>query len=100
MTMHSTAAAEPSWEQRLLRNASRKTALKPEYQELKFTLHRKLLDQINLDSLASIENDRLRAEVRNAVLRIVESEPTLLTGSEKQQISEEVLHEVFGLGPL
>jgi pilus assembly protein CpaF len=91
---------ELSWEQRLLRNASRKTVLKPEYQELKFTLHRKLLDQINLDSLASIENDRVRAEVRQAVLKIVESEPNLLTGPEKQQISEEVLHEVFGLGPL
>ena len=91
---------ELSWEQRLLRNASRKTVLKPEYQELKFTLHRKLLDQINLDSLASIDNDRVRAEVRQAVLKIVESEPNLLTGPEKQQISEEVLHEVFGLGPL
>jgi pilus assembly protein CpaF len=89
-----------SWEQRLLRNPSRKTTLKPEYQELKFTLHRKLLDQINLETLASIDNDRIRAEVRQAVLSIVESEPTLLTASEKLQISEEVLHEVFGLGPL
>ncbi len=31
---------------------------------------------------------------------MVEEEPTLLTAAEKQQISEEVLHEVFGLGPL
>jgi pilus assembly protein CpaF len=89
-----------SWEQRLLRNPSRKSTLKPEYQELKFTLHRKLLDQINLETLASIDNDRIRAEVRQAVLSIVENEPTLLTASEKMQISEEVLHEVFGLGPL
>jgi pilus assembly protein CpaF len=89
-----------SWDQRLLLYASRKTTLKPEYQELKFTLHRKLLDQIDLDALAGIENDRVRAEVRQAVLAIVENEPTLLTAGEKQQISEEVLHEVFGLGPL
>jgi pilus assembly protein CpaF len=89
-----------TWDQRLLRNAARKTGLKPEYQELKFTLHRKLLDRINLDALASIDNDRIRAEVRQAVLTIVDSEPTLLTAPEKQQISDEVLHEVFGLGPL
>jgi pilus assembly protein CpaF len=89
-----------SWEQRLLHNSSRKSTLKPEYQELKFTLHRKLLDQINLDTLATIDNDRIRKEVRQAVLSIVENEPTLLTASEKLQISEEVLHEVFGLGPL
>jgi pilus assembly protein CpaF len=100
MTSSSTLSNELNWEQRLLRNASRKTALKPEYQELKFTLHRKLLDQINLDSLSTIENDRVRAEVRQAVLKIMKSEPNLLTGAEKQQISEEVLHEVFGLGPL
>jgi pilus assembly protein CpaF len=94
------APADLNWEQRLLRGGARKTGLKPEYQELKFTLHRKLLDQINLDALVSIDNDRIRAEVRQAVLTIVESEPNLLTAVEKQQISEEVLHEVFGLGPL
>ena len=91
---------ELSWDQRLLRNAGRKVELKPEYQELKFTLHRKLLDRINLEALASIDNDRIRSEVRQAVLTIVETEPTLLTATEKRQISEEVLHEVFGLGPI
>jgi pilus assembly protein CpaF len=91
---------ELSWDQRLLRNASRNVELKPEYQELKFTLHRKLLDQINLDALASIDNEHIRREVRQAVLTIVETEPTLLTATEKRQISEEVLHEVFGLGPI
>ena len=41
-----------SWEQRLLKNAGRqKASLKPEYQELKFTLHRKLVDKINLEAL-------------------------------------------------
>src|SRR5664279_2420112 len=94
------ATAETGWEQRLLLNGSRKAFLKPEYQELKFTLHRKLLDQINLDALAGIENDRIRSEVRQAALTIVEQEPTLLTANEKEQIAEEVLHEVFGLGPL
>ena len=58
-----------SWEQRLLKNAGRqKTSLKPEYQELKFTLHRKLLDKINLEALATIDNQRVRAEVRQAVI--------------------------------
>jgi pilus assembly protein CpaF len=75
-------------------------AVKPEYQALKFTLHRKLLERINLDALAGIDNDQIRGEVRQAVLALVEEEPNLLTASEKQQISGEVLHEVFGLGPL
>src|SRR5688500_2953529 len=90
-----------SWEQRLLKPSGRaKGALKPEYQELKFTLHRKLLDKINLEALATIDNQRVRGEVRQALISLIDSEPTLLSSIEKQQICEEVLDEVFGLGPL
>src|SRR5437763_1925628 len=90
-----------TWEQRLLKNSGRgKTTLKPEYQELKFTLHRKLVDKINLEALASIDNQRVRAEIRQALLSLIDGEPTLLSSMEKQQISDEVLDEVFGLGPL
>jgi hypothetical protein len=90
-----------TWEQRLLKNAGRtKASLKPEYQELKFTLHRKLVDKINLEALATIDNQRVRGEVRQALITIIDSEPTLLSSLEKQQISDEVLDEVFGLGPL
>src|SRR5277367_2081040 len=90
-----------SWEQRLLKNTGRpKGALKPEYQELKFTLHRKLVDKINLEALASIDNQRVRSEVRQAVITLIDGEPTLLSSTEKQQICDEVLDEVFGLGPL
>ena len=54
---------EMTWDQRLLRNAGRqKAALKPEYQELKFTLHRKLLDKINLEALATIDKYRTRLD--------------------------------------
>ena len=92
---------ELTWDQRLLRNAGRnKNALRPEYQELKFTLHRKLLDKINLEALATIDNQRVRGEVRQAVISLIDGEQTLLSSLERQQISEEVLDEVFGLGPL
>src|SRR5258707_638118 len=90
-----------TWEQRLLKNSGRsKALLKPEYQELKFTLHRKLVDKINLEALATIDNQRVRSEVRQALISLIDSEPTLLSSLEKQQISEEVLDEGFGLGPL
>src|SRR5437762_9374446 len=99
--LDSKSTQQIAWEQRLLKNSTRgKGALKPEYQELKFTLHRKLVDKINLEALASIDNQRVRAEVRQAVISLIDSEPTLLSSLEKQQISDEVLDEVFGLGPL
>ncbi len=85
----------------MLKNSSQpRQSLKPEYQELKFTLHRKLLDKINLEALATIDNQRVRGEVRQALISLIDGEPTLLSGLEKQQISDEVLDEVFGLGPL
>ena len=84
-----------------MRNPARSRAiLKPEYQELKFSLHRKLVDKINLDALASIDNQRVRAEIRQALASLIDGEPTLLSSIEKQQIIDEVLDEVFGLGPL
>ena len=90
-----------TWDQRILQHAGRpKTTLKPECQELKFTLHRKLLDRINLEALASIDNQRVRAEVRQALVALMEGESTLLSSIDKQQVIDEVLDEVFGLGPL
>ncbi|HWE00088.1 MAG TPA: hypothetical protein VG345_13650, partial [Bryobacteraceae bacterium] len=71
-----------------------------ETQELKFRLHRKLLDKINLDALAAIETQRVRQEVLEALFSLLDEEPALLTATEREQIAGEVLDEVFGLGPL
>src|SRR5580700_9812469 len=76
--LETKSTPQVSWEQRLLKNGGKsKGALKPEYQELKFTLHRKLVDKINLEALATIDNQRVRAEVRQAVISLIDSEPTL-----------------------
>lgn len=75
-------------------------SLGQQHQDLKFTLHRKLLDKINLDALASIETQKLRNEVRSALTQLMDAEQTLLSAVERNQIVSEVLDEVFGLGPL
>ena len=72
----------------------------PEYQDLKFTLHRKLLDRINLEALSSMAGERVRAEIRTAVAKLVDEEKTPLSLVEKDRVIEEILDEVFGLGPL
>jgi pilus assembly protein CpaF len=87
---------DAAWVTRLFSSQS----LAPEYQELKFSLHRKLLERINLEALSSIGGERVRAEVRTAVSRLVEEETTPLSRLEKERVTEEVLNEVFGLGPL
>jgi pilus assembly protein CpaF len=80
--------------------AVRQRPLSHHHQELKFTLHRKLLDKINLEALATIETQTLREEVRGALSQLMDREQTLLSAVERNQIVGEVLDEVFGLGPL
>ena len=63
-------------------------------------MHRKLLDRINLEALSSMAGERVRAEIRAAVAKLVEEEKTPLSLVEKDRVIEEILDEVFGLGPL
>ena len=90
------ARKEQPWVLRLFNHHS----YTPEQQELKFKLHRKLLDRIDLDTLSRLEDDRLQSEVRAAVSALVDLEQTPLSLAEKEQVIGEVLDEVFGLGPL
>jgi len=90
------ANRETGWVNRLFN----KETYTPEYQELKFTLHRKLLDRVNLEALSSMAGERVRNEIRAAVAKLVDEEKTPLSLVEKDRVIEEILDEVFGLGPL
>jgi pilus assembly protein CpaF len=84
----------------LTANSPTGKAVRKEVQELKFTLHHKLLDKINLEALAAFDVKGARQEVQQALFTLMDNEPTLLTSPERDQIADEVLHEVFGLGPI
>ena len=70
------------------------------YQELKTTLHRELLGKIDLEKLTSLEDVRARAQVQQVIQDLIVELETPLSTSERDRLSREVLHEVFGLGPL
>jgi len=74
--------------------------LDPKLMELKHTLHRRLLERINLERLAEIDAPRVRREVRGAVAALVAEERPGLEEGLREQVIDEVLNEVFGLGPL
>jgi pilus assembly protein CpaF len=71
-----------------------------QYQDMKFSVHRKLLDRINLEALATRSVEQARQDMRPSVSRLVNEEKTPLSLAEKEQLTEEILDEVFGLGPL
>jgi pilus assembly protein CpaF len=68
--------------------------------ELKSLIHRKLISVLNLERVASLPKDRLRAEIGRVVERLLEDERVPMTAAEQNRIIEEVLDEVLGLGPL
>ncbi len=96
----SNPATVVKWEDAGRAPSKTKRPVSQQYQDLKFTLHRKLLDKINLEALASIETQQLRNEVRSALTALMDEEQTLLSALERNQLISEVLDEVFGLGPL
>jgi pilus assembly protein CpaF len=71
-----------------------------QYQDLKFSIHRKLLDRINLEAVHGMPGERIRQEIRPSISKLVNEEKTPLSLVEKERLIEEVLDEVFGLGPL
>jgi len=70
------------------------------YQELKTTLHRELISQIDLEKLTSLEDVRARSQVQEVIQNLIVKLDTPLSASERERLAREVLHEVFGLGPL
>jgi pilus assembly protein CpaF len=70
------------------------------YFELKSEIHRKLIGVLNMERVSSLPKERVRAEIGRVVERLLEDERVPMTTAEQNKIVEEVLDEVFGLGPL
>src|SRR5258706_3240629 len=70
------------------------------YQELKTSLHRELLNKVDLEKLTSLQDVRARTQVQNVIYELIGASNVPLSAGEKDRICREVLHEVFGLGPL
>ena len=70
------------------------------YQDLKTTLHRELLNLIDLEKLTSLEDSKARQQVQEVIQQLIVKLDTPLSTMERDRLSREVLHEVFGLGPL
>jgi pilus assembly protein CpaF len=71
-----------------------------QYIELKTNVHKKLLNRLNLESLAAAERSRAEAEIRSLVFELIAEESVPLSMSERDAILGDIIDEVFGLGPL
>jgi pilus assembly protein CpaF len=73
---------------------------RPQYIELKANVHKKLLNRLNLEALASVERARAESEIRTLLFDLIAEEGMPLSMTERDAILGDVIDEVFGLGPL
>ena len=72
------------------------------YQDLKSRIHQDLLNRLNLDRLTRVKREDAEPEIRSLIGGMLERErdKTPLSLYERESIVADVLHELFGLGPL
>ncbi len=70
------------------------------YLDIKANVHKKLLNRLNLEALASAERSRAEAEIRTLLFDLISEEGIPLSLSERESFYSDVIDEVFGLGPL
>jgi len=70
------------------------------YKELKTKLHKQILEDIDLETLNRLSEGVARERVGLAIRDMLNRQRTPLASTERETLVDEILHEVFGLGPL
>jgi pilus assembly protein CpaF len=76
------------------------TTMRTDFGNVKAAIHRKLIQKLNLDRLTEINREDVRREVGAILETLVVGESTPMNLQERERLAQEVLDEVFGLGPL
>src|SRR5438094_4629101 len=71
-----------------------------QYLDLRATIHKKLLNRLNLEALAQADRTRAESEIRTLLFELLSEEGTPLSLGERDILFGEILDDVFGLGPL
>jgi pilus assembly protein CpaF len=68
--------------------------------EIKGQIHSKLLNSLTPEQLKSLNKESVRSQIGIVVEKLVLEEGIPMTLAERERVIEEILDEVFGLGPL
>ncbi|HLI63891.1 MAG TPA: CpaF family protein [Terriglobales bacterium] len=69
-------------------------------QEVKSAVHRELISKVDLEKLLYLQDTRGRQQLLAVVLQLVGEYGVPFSASERTRLANEVMDEVFGLGPL
>jgi len=67
---------------------------------IKVAIHHKLIQKLDLERINQLDRNTVKAEVTEMVEVLAAEENAPMTLTERERLSQEVLDEVFGLGPL
>jgi pilus assembly protein CpaF len=86
------------------REAPSREPLRPDehshFQEVKTEVHRKLLERLNLSNIEELNRDSVVFEIKKIVRGLLSEQTLPLNLQEREELVDQVLDEVFGLGPL
>ncbi len=71
-----------------------------EFQRLKTSIHRELLDSLDLSRITGLSDDELRHDIRQLAEGMLHSRSRKLPPIDEERLIEELIAESFGLGPL
>ena len=71
-----------------------------DFASVKTAIHRKLIQKLNLDRITEANREDVRREVSQILESLVLGESAPMNLQERERVVQEVLDEVFGLGPL
>ena len=70
------------------------------YQELKDRLHQRVIEMLDLTAVNSLSQEVVTAQLTKLIEQLLQGESISLNQRERTQITQDILHEVLGLGPL
>ncbi len=70
------------------------------YQKLKTDIHRQIVERIDISKLGHWRQERIQREVRQLAWQLIDALPERLSQAERDLLLDELMAEVFGLGPL
>jgi pilus assembly protein CpaF len=81
---------------------TRGNGIPKEMSEIKGSIHRRLLERLNLANLDSVGREEAKETIRDVIQDLLQEDRSqvALNLSERERLAEEILDEIFGLGPL
>src|SRR5262252_8783476 len=70
------------------------------YHELKDRLHQRVVELLDLNALNTMSPEMVQTQLTKLIEQLLQQETVPLNQRERNQITQDILHEVLGLGPL